>query len=306
MGAKEPKVFKSTVTKAYEGELSACRFGGRDVRSAIQGPGAGEMALRGIRGRVTHGDTSGGLRRRAASLARPAASLAKTAGARARDFCAHAGRWALAPCAVCAPRPRALLLRRDSAGKLCRRPLGRRVRAARRLPARSGLRYEAVAPARRPRRAARRAGLSLTSRINVSIPTPGWIPPRCFGPSCRTPARAGWSPAARRSGCPRPPFFFWQGAGDRRELFEALHGRTPRAPAPLEGVLELYTENAPFGGNVNRARGRQLRFFGREPDSLSWAEAATLAVLPNAPSVGRELWELLQYKRDRLLRSIAD
>ena len=74
-----------------------------------------------------------------------------------------------------------------------------------------------------------------------------------------------------------------------------------------EGILELYTENAPFGGNVIGLEAASFRFFGREPDSLSWAEAATLAVLPNAPSAAHpgKNRELLQYKRDRLLRSIA-
>jgi penicillin-binding protein 1C len=73
------------------------------------------------------------------------------------------------------------------------------------------------------------------------------------------------------------------------------------------GILELYAENAPFGGNVVGIEAASFRFFGRAPDSLSWAEAATLAVLPNAPSAAHpgKNRELLQSKRDRLLRSIA-
>ena len=72
-------------------------------------------------------------------------------------------------------------------------------------------------------------------------------------------------------------------------------------------ILRLYAENAPFGGNVIGVEAASFRFFGRPPASLSWAEAATLAVLPNAPSVAHpgKNRELLQTKRDRLLRAMA-
>jgi penicillin-binding protein 1C len=72
------------------------------------------------------------------------------------------------------------------------------------------------------------------------------------------------------------------------------------------GVLAFYAANAPFGGNVVGLEAASFRFFGRGPESLSWAEAATLAVLPNAPSAahpGRNR-DRLQAKRDRLLREL--
>jgi penicillin-binding protein 1C len=74
-----------------------------------------------------------------------------------------------------------------------------------------------------------------------------------------------------------------------------------------KGILALYAENAPFGGNVIGIEAASFRFFARGPESLSWAEAATLAVLPNAPSAAHpgKNRELLQSKRDRLLRSLA-
>ena len=50
-------------------------------------------------------------------------------------------------------------------------------------------------------------------------------------------------------------------------------------------ILALYAANAPFGGNVVGLDAASWRYFGRPPDDLSWAEAATLAVLPNAPSL---------------------
>lgn len=68
-------------------------------------------------------------------------------------------------------------------------------------------------------------------------------------------------------------------------------------------ILALYASHAPFGGNVVGLDAAAWRYFGHASADLSWAEAATLAVLPNAPSMihlskGREL---LRAKRDRLL-----
>lgn len=73
------------------------------------------------------------------------------------------------------------------------------------------------------------------------------------------------------------------------------------------GVLAFYAANAPFGGNVIGIEAASFRFFGRGPESLSWAEAATLAVLPNAPSSAHpgKNRDLLLAKRNRLLRSLA-
>lgn len=68
-------------------------------------------------------------------------------------------------------------------------------------------------------------------------------------------------------------------------------------------ILELYASNAPFGSNVVGIDAASWRYFGREPSKLSWAEAATLAVLPNAPSLiypGKNQERLFK-KRNRLL-----
>lgn len=73
-------------------------------------------------------------------------------------------------------------------------------------------------------------------------------------------------------------------------------------------VLLLYASNAPFGGNVVGIDAAAWRYFGREPDKLSWAEAATLAILPNAPSLiypGKNQQRLLK-KRNRLLDKLCD
>ena len=68
-------------------------------------------------------------------------------------------------------------------------------------------------------------------------------------------------------------------------------------------ILALYAANAPFGGNVVGLDAAAWRYFGRPADELSWAESATLAVLPNSPSSihpGRDRDALLA-KRNRLL-----
>ena len=73
-------------------------------------------------------------------------------------------------------------------------------------------------------------------------------------------------------------------------------------------ILALYASHAPFGGNVVGIEAASWRYFGRSPVDLSWAEAATLAVLPNSPSIihpGKNR-ELLKAKRDRLLHRLME
>lgn len=73
-------------------------------------------------------------------------------------------------------------------------------------------------------------------------------------------------------------------------------------------ILNLYASNAPFGSNVVGINAASWRFFGREANDLSWAETATLAVLPNAPSLiypGKNS-EKLRAKRNRLLKRIME
>lgn len=68
-------------------------------------------------------------------------------------------------------------------------------------------------------------------------------------------------------------------------------------------ILALYAAHAPFGGNVVGLEAASWRYYGKDPGRLSWAEAATLAVLPNSPALihpGRNRNTLLA-KRNRLL-----
>lgn len=73
-------------------------------------------------------------------------------------------------------------------------------------------------------------------------------------------------------------------------------------------ILRLYASHAPFGNNVVGIDAAAWRFFGRPANQLSWAESATLAVLPNAPGLiypGKN-HDVLKAKRNRLLKRLRD
>ncbi|QHS57046.1 penicillin-binding protein 1C [Mucilaginibacter sp. 14171R-50] len=71
-------------------------------------------------------------------------------------------------------------------------------------------------------------------------------------------------------------------------------------------IMALYASNAPFGSNVIGLDAAAWRYFGREPNKLSWGEMAALAVLPNSPSLvhpGKNR-EILLKKRNLLLEKL--
>lgn len=70
-----------------------------------------------------------------------------------------------------------------------------------------------------------------------------------------------------------------------------------------EEILRLYASHAPFGGNVVGIDAALWRYLGDDSAELSWAEAATLAVLQNAPSLIHldKNRDALLAKRNRLL-----
>lgn len=100
--------------------------------------------------------------------------------------------------------------------------------------------------------------------------------------------------------------------GKRRSLFQkaieiVLATRLEIRDSKKE-ILALYASNAPFGGNVVGLDAASWRYYQRPPDQLSWAETASLAVLPNAPSLihpGKNR-QLLMAKRNRLLKLLHD
>ncbi len=75
-----------------------------------------------------------------------------------------------------------------------------------------------------------------------------------------------------------------------------------------EEIFRLYLNHAPYGGNIIGYRAASLKYFGKQPEQLTWGEAATLAVLPNAPGLISPSInsEDLTRKRNRLLRELLD
>ena len=93
-----------------------------------------------------------------------------------------------------------------------------------------------------------------------------------------------------------------------QKMIEAVQATRLEFRCNKKEILALYAAHAPFGGNVVGLEAAAWRYFGRPAGDLSWAEAATLAVLPNAPSslhLGKNRDELLQ-KRNRLLHRLLE
>lgn len=87
------------------------------------------------------------------------------------------------------------------------------------------------------------------------------------------------------------------------EIFQALRLELTRSKSE---ILSVYAAHAPFGGNVVGLEAAAWRYYSKPPETLSWSEAATLAVLPNAPGLiypGKNQQALVK-KRNRLLKSL--
>src|SRR4051812_15867692 len=74
-----------------------------------------------------------------------------------------------------------------------------------------------------------------------------------------------------------------------------------------DAILTLYLTLAPYGGNLEGARAATLSYFGKEPKRLSFAEAALLVALPQAPETRRpdRFGETARRARDRVLDRAA-
>ena len=92
----------------------------------------------------------------------------------------------------------------------------------------------------------------------------------------------------------------------REKAVECLLALRLELSLSKEEILRLYAGYAPFGGNTVGLEAAAWRYFARSAQDLSWAEAATLAVLPNAPALihpGRH-HETLLLKRNALLQRL--
>ena len=79
------------------------------------------------------------------------------------------------------------------------------------------------------------------------------------------------------------------GRGSRRSYWnkfvEVFRSFRIEAQYSKDEILSMYLDHAPFGGNIIGYRAASQKYFLKEPEQLSWAEAATFAVLPNAPGL---------------------
>ncbi len=90
------------------------------------------------------------------------------------------------------------------------------------------------------------------------------------------------------------------------KIYEMLLATRLEFSYSKDEILALYASHAPFGNNVVGMDAAAWRYFGRSAKQLSWAESATIAVLPNAPGLiypGKNHDALLA-KRNRLLKTL--
>lgn len=91
-----------------------------------------------------------------------------------------------------------------------------------------------------------------------------------------------------------------------QKLIEVIWATRLEARLSKQEIMGLYAAHAPFGGNVVGLEAASWKYFGRDAARLSWAESATLAVLPNAPGLihpGRNRQALFE-KRNKLLTDL--
>lgn len=87
------------------------------------------------------------------------------------------------------------------------------------------------------------------------------------------------------------------------EIFSALKLELFRSK---KTILLMYAANAPFGGNIVGLEAASWRYTGKPAADITWAEAATLSILPNSPGLvypGRNQ-DVLKLKRDKLLNRL--
>jgi len=73
-------------------------------------------------------------------------------------------------------------------------------------------------------------------------------------------------------------------------------------------ILQLYASHVPMGGNTVGIHTAEYRYFERNFQSITWAEAALFAILPNSPSMInlKKQRQLLLKKRNRLLKKMYE
>lgn len=90
------------------------------------------------------------------------------------------------------------------------------------------------------------------------------------------------------------------------KVLEILQAQKIDALYSKEEILRTYLNHAPYGGNIIGYQAAALRYFQKMPEQLTWAESATLAVLPNAPGlISPDVnSDQLEEKRNYLLKKL--
>lgn len=69
------------------------------------------------------------------------------------------------------------------------------------------------------------------------------------------------------------------------KLKELIYALRLESRYTKDEILQMYFNNAPYGGNIVGVAAAARFYFGKTTANLSWGEAALLAVLPNAPGL---------------------
>jgi len=68
------------------------------------------------------------------------------------------------------------------------------------------------------------------------------------------------------------------------KIIEAVHAIKLETLYSKNGILKLYFEIAPYGGNIHGVKAASLRYFNKQPKDLTLTECALLAGIPQSPS----------------------
>lgn len=92
----------------------------------------------------------------------------------------------------------------------------------------------------------------------------------------------------------------------KNKILEIIESYKLERELTKEEILRLYLNNAPYGSNIIGYETASQLYFGKSAVNLTWAEGATLAVLPNTPGLihVEKNRELLLKKRNSLLKTL--
>ena len=100
------------------------------------------------------------------------------------------------------------------------------------------------------------------------------------------------------------------GSRDKRTLWnkftQTLQALRLESTLSKQDILRLYLDNTPYGSNIVGIKSAALLYFHRQLESLTPAQAALLAVLPNTPNLLFTNPQKLLQKRDMLLKRALD